>query len=318
MTYLELAGGLVLLVIGGDFLVRGAVGVARHFGLSPLLIGITLVGFGTSTPELVTSVQAALIGSPGIAVGNVVGSNIANSLLIVGACALIYPMVVSRGAMARDGTVMIAVTFALLGIVFLGDVGRPLGAALVVALVAYIVFTYLRERNSADESAMLHIAEGAQIEAAPTRIGVAALLTVGGLVLTIVGARLLVAGAVGLAAAAGISETVVGLTIVAVGTSLPELVTSVVAALRKQADVAFGNVVGSNIYNILGILGITALVQPIPIPPEIAVFDIWVLLAATFGLVVFGLTGLRINRWEAVALLAAYVGYVSYLVIATL
>lgn len=314
MTYVELAAGLVLLVVGGDLLVRGAVGVAKHFGVSPLLIGLTLVGFGTSTPELVTSVQAALVGSPGITIGNVVGSNIANILLILGIAALVHPLTTSRDALIRDGGVMLLASLACLAIVLYGNAERAVGGLLFASLVGYIIFTYLRERVVHDASAALHEAEAAIWDPAPTRIVLASFFAVGGLILTVVGARLLVGGAIDLARAAGVSETVVGLTIVAVGTSLPELVTSVMAAIRRQSDVAFGNIIGSSIYNILGILGITALVKPIEVPPQIASLDIWVMLTATVVLVFFSFSGLRLNRWEGAALLTAYVFYVGYLV----
>jgi cation:H+ antiporter len=314
MVYVELVAGFLLLVAGGDSLVRGAVAIARRIGVSPLLIGLTLVGFGTSTPELLTSVQAALVGSPGIAFGNVVGSNTANILFILGVAALISPLRTSRDAFRRDGTVVVMSALACAGVVLFGRLDRPIGVVLVVLLIAYIVYTYRRERVVHDASAVMHEAEASAAEPAPTRLWVAALFAAGGMALTIVGARFLVDGAIELARAAGISETIVGLTIVAVGTSLPELVTSVMAAIRRQSDVAFGNIVGSNIYNILGILGVTAIVRPIPVPPEIAHLDIWVMLAATVLLLVFSVSGWRVTRAEGGVLLAAYIAYVGYLV----
>jgi cation:H+ antiporter len=313
MVYLELMAGFLLLVAGGDSLVRGAVAVARRFGVSPLLIGLTLVGFGTSTPELITSVQAALVGSPGIAFGNVVGSNTANILLILGIAALISPLRTSRDAFRRDGSVVFLAALACAGVVLFGRLDRPIGIVLVVLLVAYVVYTYRLERVVHDPSAVMHEAEASAAEPAPTRPWVAVLFTVGGMALTILGARFLVDGAIELARAAGVSETIVGVTIVAVGTSLPEFVTSVMAAVRRQSDVAFGNIVGSNIYNVLGILGVTAIVRPIPVPPEIARLDIWVMLLATVLLLVFSVTGWRVTRTEGGVLLAAYVAYVGYL-----
>jgi cation:H+ antiporter len=314
MVYLELVAGFLLLVAGGDSLVRGAVAIARRIGVSPLLIGLTLVGFGTSTPELLTSVQAALAGSPGIAFGNVVGSNTANILLILGIAALISPLRTSPHAFRRDGTVVLLSALACVGVVLFGRLDRPIGVVLVMLLIAYIVYTYRRERVVHDASAAMHEAEASAAEPAPTRLWVATLFTLGGMALTVLGARFLVDGAIELARAAGISETIVGLTIVAVGTSLPELVTSVMAAVRRQSDVAFGNIVGSNIYNVLGILGVTAIVRPIPVPPEIARLDIWVMLAATVLLLVFSVTGWRVTRAEGGVLLAAYIAYVGYLV----
>lgn len=312
MVALELAGGLILLLAGGDLLVRGAVAAARRFGVSPLLIGLTLVGFGTSTPELVTSLQAAFAGSPGIAVGNVVGSNIANILFILGLAALLSPVGVAPEPFKRDSTVLVASQLACMAVVVYGFLSRPVGLIFIAALVGYVVFTYFQEQwtpNPQDP----HVREGEVEDAPNVSLPLALCMTLAGLGLTVFGARFLVDGAIALAREAGISETVIGLTIVAVGTSLPELVTSVVAALRKQSDVALGNIVGSNIYNVLGILGVTAAIAPIPVPPEIAAFDIWVMLAVTLVLVVFGFSGRQISRPEGVALLAAYGGYLLVL-----
>jgi cation:H+ antiporter len=314
MTYVWLALGVVMLVLGGDAFVRGSVAVAQRMGVSPLLIGLTLVGFGTSAPELVTSVQAALQGSPGIAVGNVVGSNIANVLLILGAAALIRPIRTTPAAFKRDGSVVVLAALACAGVVLTGEAGRLVGAAFVMALALYVGLTYRHERRVPDASAALH-ADEAALSARPMRVWAAAVLTVGGLVLVLLGANRLVAGAVELARTAGLSEAVVGLTVVAIGTSLPELVTGVMAAIRGQADVAFGNVVGSNIMNVLGILGATALVQPLTVPAEIAAVDIWVMLAATGLLVAVAVTGSRISRREGGAMLALYAGYVAWLVV---
>ncbi|WP_119677871.1 calcium/sodium antiporter [Indioceanicola profundi] len=308
MLFISLLGGFLLLLLGGDLLVRGAVGVAKRFNVSPLLIGLTLVGFGTSTPELVTSLQAAAINSPGIAVGNVVGSNIANILLILGAAALIRPIAVDPAALRRDGGMLVIATAACAVAVLAGTLSRPAGGIFVAALIAYIVFTYMRERRQPDASAELHAHE-AEAVTPPTNLPLAIGLTVAGLAMTIFGARLLVDGAVELARGFGISETIIGLTIVAVGTSLPELITSTMAAWRRQGDVALGNVIGSNIYNVLGILGITALVLPVPIPPEIARFDLWVMIAVTALLLLFAFTGRRLSRIEGAVLAGGYAAY---------
>jgi len=313
LVYLEILFGFALLVAGGDALVRGSVVLARRLGVSAFLIGLTLVGFGTSTPELVTSLQAALIDAPGIAVGNVVGSNIANILLILGLAALIAPLSVAREAFLRDGAMLVIASLACLAVVLAGMLARWVGVGMVALLAAYIVFSYLRDRRSHDAAAAMHEAEAAAAGRGPRHVWLAALLAAAGLGLTILGAHLLVGGAVALATAAGVSETLVGLTIVAVGTSLPELVTSVVAAARRQADVALGNIVGSNIFNILGILGITAAVRPIPVPVEIAALDVWVMLAATGALAAFAWSGWRISRLEGGCLLAGYLAYVAYL-----
>jgi len=312
LLLVQLGAGLLLLVAGGDGFVRGAVAIARRLGLSPLLIGLTLVGFGTSTPELLTSVQAALAGSPGIAIGNVVGSNTANILLILGLAALVQPLRTQPEAFKRDGSVVLLAALACLAVIMLGEIGRLAGLALLTALFAYIGYTYVQERRVHDASAAMHAAE-AELEPRPRRLWLALLFTLGGLLATLLGAKLLVDGAIELAAAAGISETIIGLTVVAIGTSLPELTVSLVAAFRRQADVAFGNIVGSNIYNVFGILGVTALVTPIAVPPEIIALDIWVMLGATVLLLAFAVTGWRVNRLEGAVLLGAYALYMTAL-----
>lgn len=322
--WLPLIGGFILLVFGGDLLVRGAVQVANRFGVSPLVIGLTLVGFGTSTPELVTSVQAALIGAPGIAYGNIVGSNIANILLIVGVSAIIYPMIVTSAALRRDGMVMIAVAVVFSVVAAIMPMERWLGIVFILALIAYVYIAFRQERQSGpvpdhgavyDKSAALQAADPATVPGAEPAgsLIMPILVTVGGLILVVLGGTFLVNGAVTLAQSFGISETVIGLTIVAVGTSLPELVTSVLAAFRKQGDVAFGNIIGSNIYNILFIGGATAIIAPGDVPLEIATFDNLVMVGVSLALVAFAWTGLRIARWEGAALLAGYVAYVYVL-----
>jgi cation:H+ antiporter len=313
MIWLELLGGLVLLVAGAELLVRGSVGIARRLGVSSLLIGLTLVGFGTSSPELVASVTAAIKGSPGIAVGNVVGSNICNVFLILGLSALFAPLAITRAAFLRDGPVLIAVTGALIGVCLLGDLPRWVGLAFVGLLIAYIVWCYRTEKQEGSAAAHVHEDEAATVPPFGGSLAVGIAASLAGLLLLVVGAYLLVAGAIELARNFGISETIIGLTVIAVGTSLPELATSVVAAARGQSDVAFGNVVGSNIYNILGILGITALVQPIPVPMEIVAFDIWVMLASSLLLVMFAMTGWRINRWEGAIFVGVYGLYIAFL-----
>lgn len=322
MTWLMLVGGLVLLLVGGELLVRGAVRVASQLGVSPLIIGLTLVGFGTSTPELVTSVQAAMNGSPGIAFGNIVGSNIANLLLILGASALVTPIIVQSSALRRDAVVMVAVAivFAMLSPLF--PLGRLIGLLFVAALSIYIYVAFRQEAAATathgaafDKSAA---AQGADPALAPVppqggSLVVPLLTSLLGLGIVVVGGYFLVNGAVALARSFGISETIIGLTIVAVGTSMPELVTSLVAAVRREADVAFGNIIGSNIYNILGIGGVTALITPSQVPPQIAGFDNIVMVAVSALVVVLAYTGRRLARWEGAVLVAGYIVYVWWL-----
>ncbi|MBY0224680.1 MAG: calcium/sodium antiporter [Hyphomicrobium sp.] len=326
-----LLGGLVLLVIGGELLVRGAVAIAERLGMSPLLIGLTLVGFGTSTPELVTSVQAALAGSPGIAVGNIVGSNISNTLLILGLSAIITPVAVQSNALRRDGGVVVitALLFTVIGYTYALD--RVSGTIFLGLLVAYIIYAYRQEKmpaaasdghTSAFEKAEaydeLHsgpIRHQSQTKTWAEKLGpiVPLVMALGGLAIVVFGGKLLVNGAIGIARSYGMSETVIGLTIVAVGTSMPEFVTSVVAAIRKHGDVALGNIMGSNIYNILGIGGVTGLLSPTEIPPEIATFDNFIMLAACAAMFAVAWSGYRISRLEGTALLAGYIAYVYVL-----
>ncbi|MGI3169005.1 calcium/sodium antiporter [Pseudooceanicola sp. C21-150M6] len=319
-TWVPLLGGLILLVAGGELLVRGAVEVAGRIGISPLVIGLTLVGFGTSMPELVTSVQAGLGGSPGIAFGNIVGSNIANILLIAGVSALICPILVARSALRRDAVVMVSVALAFAGLAVLVPMGRGLGTGLLAVLVGYIWFVIRQERGPSgggavhDKTVALTGADPALTPQAGQRsVAVPLLIAAAGLALVILGGSFLVSGAVAIARSFGISETVIGLTIVAVGTSMPELVTSVIAALKRQGDVAFGNVVGSNIYNILGIGGATALIAPSTVPAQIQRFDAPVMVGVSGLLLVFAATGLRIGRREGAVLVLGYLGYAALL-----
>lgn len=317
MTYLTLLAGLVLLVAGGDLLVRGAVAIALRFGISTLIIGLTLVGFGTSTPELVTSLDAAIREAPGIAVGNVVGSNTANILLILGLSALITPIAVAPQVLKRDGTVVVLAAVACLAVVLSGDMGRLYGGVLVALLALYVYSTYRLDSGPAARSTVAAAQAGQSLPVpgpTPVRLTVSLLLFAAGLALTIVGAGLLVSAAISLARSWQVSEAVIGVTIVAIGTSLPELVTSVMAAIRRQADIAFGNIIGSNIFNILGILGVTGLVHPIVVPAEIARVDIWVMLAATVLLLGCSATGWRLSRMEGGLFVLSYAAYLGWLI----
>lgn len=316
MDWLAIAGGLVVLTLGAEILIRGATALARQFGVSDLLIGLTLVGFGTSTPELVSSVQAALIGSPGVAVGNVVGSNVANILLILGISALIAPIVVERTAFRRDGLVVLIATLAMIGVSLTGEFGRMAGAGFLAAITLYIVYAFFTERKApTTPQAEHHIAEAASLPAGPKSLLLDVIMAIAGLALLIIGAKFLVTGAISVAGRLGVSETIIGLTVVAIGTSLPELVTSVMAALRGKSSLALGNVIGSNIYNIFGIMGTTALIHPIAAPVEIIAFDNWVMLGATLLLILFSLTKGKISRIEGGALAAAYGAYIAWLVL---
>ncbi len=313
-SILLVAGGLVLLALGGELLVRGAVGMAARIGISPLLAGLTIVGFGTSMPELATSVQAAMAGAPGIAIGNVVGSNIANILLILGISALIAPLVVNPRSFKRDSIALGGSALLCTAAVLLGVIGRLPGVVLLVCLVGYIWYAYKSEAAANDEECQRHETEAADVPVPPqTGPAILGAMIVAGLVAAIFGAGWLVDGATVLASAAGVSESVIGLTVVAIGTSLPELIACVVAVIRKHGDVALGNVVGSNIYNVMGILGGTAIIQPIAVPAEIAAFDIWAMLGVTALLLVQLRSGWKLSRAEGAVLVALYIGYTLFL-----
>lgn len=309
------ATGLALLLAGGEALVRGAVALAGRLGISPLIVGLTIVGFGTSAPELVVSLEAALDGSPGISLGNIVGSNIANILLILGGAAALWPMAVHPHALRRDGLVMLAATAVFIGLASGGTLGRPQGAAMLALLAAYVGWSFWSDRHGGKDAAALHREEaeaGRAIYGSPrTGWGIAASV-LGGLAGLVVGARFVVDGASGIARAAGVPDEVIGLTLVAVGTSLPELITSLAAARRGESDVAVGNVLGSNVFNLLGIGGAAALAAPMAVPPAILHVDLWVLAAVSAIMVATMLSGLRIVRAEGWTLLAIYAGYVAW------
>ena len=276
MIWIELTGGVVLLLGGGEALVKGSVSVATRLGVSPLLIGLTLVGFGTSTPELVACLEAALIGAPAIAIGNIVGSNIANILLILGISAVMLPLATTKEAFRRDGAVLVGVSLLFTGVlVFSGTLGRWTGLGFLLLLGSYSLYTYLTERQTYDAAAAVHAAQASEVAPRGMSLLVGLILSVAGIAAVVIGAKLFVEVAVAIAENLGLSEAVIGLTLVAVGTALPELATSVMAAFRGHADVAFGNIVGSSIFNILGVAGATAVVSPIAVPNEIIHFDIW-------------------------------------------
>lgn len=312
---LYLLGGLVLLIGGGEVLVRGAVGLAERLGVSPLLIGLTIVALGTSMPELAVSVQAALAGSPGIAIGNIVGSNIVNVLLILGLSAAVFPVAVASRALLRDGVVMLAVALGYMALAALWGLDRIVGIGLLLGAVTYFWATVVAERRAAGDRGAMFDKAAAFSEVAPQRLHrLSGLLQPAGffavgLLLIVFGGRLLVQGAVGLAQGFGVSEEVIGLTIVAVGTSLPELVTSVIAAIRRHADVALGNIIGSNILNILVIGGATSAIAPVTVAPQILWFDMPVMIAASVLLLVFGRSGWRIGRREGTVMIALYGAY---------
>lgn len=319
MTFVYLIAGLVLLVAGAEVLVRGAAKLAAQFGISPLVIGLTVVAFGTSAPETAVSVQAALNGSGDIAIGNVVGSNIANVLLILGMTALVAPLVVSRQLIRLDVPIMIGASLVTFGLAWDGELSRIDGALLFTAVVVYTLFLIISSRREKAAEVDDEFAKefGLDEPAKPHAALINAGLVIAGLVLLVVGSNFLVEGAVALARALGLSELVIGLTVIAIGTSLPELATSIMAAFRGERDIAVGNIVGSNIFNLLCVLGLASLVSPqaIGVSSNALAFDFPVMIAVAVACLPIFFAGYCIKRWEGALFIAYYVAYTLYLVL---
>lgn len=309
IAVLAAAGGLVLLALGGELLVRGAVGLAKRLGLSNLLIALTVVAFATSMPELVVTVAAALSNKPDLGLGNIVGSNIANSLLIVGAAGLITALPPSTALCRRDAPALLGVTllFILLTL-FTTPLFWPQALLLFGLLAVYLLSCYRLERRTGDSEAAAEVEELS--EGSPHRLDASLGLTVLGCACLALGAELLIDGAVRLARAAGVSDAAIGLTLVAFGTSLPELATAIAAALRRHADVVLGNVVGSNIFNLLAIGGVLFLPAQVPVAEEFRRFDLWALAASTLALVFLLRWRQPIGRGVSIALILAYAGFI--------
>ncbi|HKL14631.1 MAG TPA: calcium/sodium antiporter [Balneolaceae bacterium] len=310
--------GLIFLIIGAESLVRGASRVASRMGISPLVIGLTVVAFGTSSPELAVSIESALSGQSNIAVGNVVGSNIFNVLFILGVSAMIVPLVVSRQLIRVDVPLMIILSIVTLALSLDGNFSRANGLFMTVGLLIYIWFLIHQSRKEKalkeDEFKNEFGAEEQRKSGWLKNIA----MVVGGLVLLVLGSRWFVDGAVSFAQFLGVSELIIGLTIIAAGTSLPEVVTSIIAAIRGERDIAVGNVVGSNIFNIMGVLGIAGVVAPggLTVSPALIAFDIPVMIGVALACLPIFFTGGVISKQEAVLFLAYYVAYTLYLVLA--
>ena len=313
MMYVDLVGGLLILIFTGDLLVRGAVGLSERFGIPPIIIGLTVVAFGTSAPELVISLKAALTGAPGIAVGNVVGSNIANVLLVLGIPALIRVTEVDEEGTVRTSLFMLAVTLVFIAFCMQSPIDRLEGVVLLGLLLFFLVDSIrVAQRHRARMAriaAELETIDG--VEGVPQTLWVTIAFLVIGLIGLPLGANLTVNGATEIARDWGVTEAAIGLTVVAVGTSLPELATTVMAAIRRESAVALGNVIGSNIFNILAIMGTTAAIIPVDVDPAIARFDLWIMLAAAIALLPFALAHVRIGRLAGIAMLLAYGGYIT-------
>lgn len=310
--WLALVIGLVVLYFGAQALVKGGAGLALRLGLTPLVIGLTVISFGTSSPEMVVSLQAALGGNGALSIGNVIGSNICNIALILGLCALVTPLTATAQVIRREVPIMIGVSVVALLMLIDGHLARWEGALLLSGLIVYTVLTVKQARAETTAGAGKEYAE--EIVHKSVALGLSLAQVLGGLAALVVGSHFFVQGAVALAVSWGLSQVAIGLTIVAVGTSLPELATSLVAAIKKESDVAIGNVVGSNIFNLLGILGVAALVQPID-APGLKWGDLIVMLVISIALLPLARSGGRVNRLEGAGLLAAYVGYTAWLLV---
>jgi cation:H+ antiporter len=314
--------GLIALIAGAEALVRGASKLALSLGISPLVVGLTIVAFGTSSPELAVSVGAALEGTTEVALGNVVGSNVLNVLFILGVSALIAPLIVHAQLIRQEVPIMIGATVLAIVLMLDGRISRAEGAWLFALLLAYAAFLVVQSRRASQTTAAEYAGE---VDRRSHRgVGwdghwaVQSLLVIGGLALLALGARWLVDAAAAVAQALGLSELIIGLTIVAFGTSLPEVAASVAAALKGERDIAVGNVVGSNTFNLLGCLGLSALVAPggLPVSDAVLNFDAWVMLAVAAACLPIFFTGREIARWEGALFIGYYAAYVGYLILA--
>lgn len=313
MMFFWLILGLATLIVGGEFLVRGAVGIAKKAQISTLVIGMTVISFGTSAPEFFVSLDSALDGNPDIAIGNVVGSNIANLALVLGLTVLIFPIAAGRNSKIIDWPMMMFASllffvFCLDGVVELWE-----GAVMFGSLLLF-TFLLIRSSRRTTKKAKAESDEDEEISKVKDNIYLSILYTLIGLVGLYFGAEWLVYGAVGIADAAGMEQRVIGLTVVAFGTSVPELVTSAVAAFKKETDISVGNLIGSNIFNILAVIGMTAIIKPIAVADEVNNFDMWWMLAIAFAILPLMMIGQKMGRFKGALLLSTYIIYISILV----
>jgi cation:H+ antiporter len=302
--------GLIALFIGAEGLIRGSSTLALRVGITPLVVGLTVVAFGTSTPELVVSLKAALIGNSSISLGNVVGSNIANIALILGISAIIKPLDVHANVIRREIPIMIVLSILLIVLLIDGELSLIDGIIFVAGIVTYTIMNISMARKEKNAEVENEFKKGLKTNFS---VSVSIIIIVGGLGLMILGANLFVTSSISIAKAIGVSDAIIGLTIVAIGTSLPELITSIVASYKNESDIAIGNVVGSNIFNILGILGITAIVMPLS-SAGISYIDFGVMLFTSLILLPLSKTGFRISRIEGIALLTGYIIYIYYVI----
>jgi cation:H+ antiporter len=317
MSYAFVAVGLVLLVVGGEFLVRGSVSLANRLGVSPLLIGLIVVGFGTSAPELGVSINAALNNAPGIVIGNVIGSSIANILLVFAFALLIAPMTSWPMTATNDALVMVVASLTLLGAAHLGVIDLKIGLGFIAAIIIYLTATYWMEKSSKPQKASapdtLHEQEAHEFADIPFTTPIAALVAIGSIGVLVGGAHLLVTGATTIARDFGVSESIIGLTLVAIGTSLPELATAIVAAARRHHDVILGNIIGSNIFNVFCVLGVTASITDITIEDRFRLIDGPILVGTCLALLVILWRFKSMGRTIGLAFMLCYGAYVYFL-----
>lgn len=311
---LLLSLGVVVLYFGAEWLVRGASRMAAALGVPPIVVGLTVVAMGTSAPELVVCLVAVLGGNSDLVMGNVLGSNLANVGLILGVTAMIWPLDVASRVVSRELPVMVVVTLLLFPLAWDGAIGRPDGIILVVVLALYLLSVNRTAIREPTEVAIEF--DGLDDEAAPgpARVAKSVGLVVAGSIGLVLGGRAVVLSAEYFAVAFGVPDLIIGLTLVAIGTSLPELATALVAAVRKEADIAVGNIVGSNIFNIAAILGITSIVAPVEVAPSILFRELPAVLVVSLVTVAIARTAHRVHRWEGALLLATYVGVGFWLI----
>jgi cation:H+ antiporter len=319
MTIMMFLVGLVALVFGAELLVRGASKLATTFGVSPLVVGLTVVAFGTSAPEVAVSVNAALSGNTDLAVGNVVGSNIFNVLFILGLSALITPLVVHAQIIRQEIPILVGACLLLFILSLDGNISFSESLLLLGTLVAYTIFLIIQSRKETREVQEEYAKENNNKSKWDAPIYVQLILILAGLYLLVQGSEWLVDSAVIFARMMGVSDIIIGLTIVAAGTSMPEVATSVMAAVKGERDIAVGNVIGSNTFNILGCLGVTGLVAPMGliVPESVMNFDLWVMLAVCFACIPVFISGREIARWEGGIFVGYYIAYVAYLILAS-
>ncbi len=317
MDILLLILGLVILIVGGEFLVRGAVGLSSAMKISPLVIGMTVVSFGTSAPELLVSIQSAMSGNPGIAIGNVIGSNIANLALVLGVTVMIFPIVAEQQTKKLDFPIMLFATF--LFYIFALNLSLEFweGLVFVLILLGFTYYLIVNSRKNTKKELVEKDEAVGELAGAPISTGVSVLFLLGGLVGLYFGSDWFVGGATGIARSFNLSDSVIGVTVVALGTSAPELVASIMAALKKQSDISVGNLIGSNIFNIFAVLGITSLVKPIAVEESVMSFDMWWMIGISLLLVPVLYLGSKIGKLKGAVLVFSYVMYIVFVVLKT-